>query len=336
MDYLGLLQDTNYNLASSRIKGVSKPGERFDPYPDVSSEKIRARSNRRERRRFFPLFLFLAALMLVATSTASAQGANTPPAALPDMYATDVDTPVTLLPDPLVNDSDADGDPFTLVSFDQPANGSVSESAGVLTYTPDTGFVGLDTFTYTITDGTDNSLGSVFIEVGSPSIDLFVIQYGDTISDGVPGAGAGNIEVGGAQDVYTFQGMAGQEAIFDRLTGSNSVIRWRLQAPDGTVHFDVLSLDRRISLPQTGTYMLTVYGTTPTTTTSYSFRLLLVPAPEGFAIGIGDTVSDGVPAAGAGNVEMPGAADIYTFDGMMGQGVVFDWLTGSNGLLGWQ
>ena len=82
MDYLGLLQDTNYNLASSRIKGVSKPGERFDPYPDVSSEKIRARSNRRERRRFFPLFLFLAALMLVATSTASAQGPKLLPGSL--------------------------------------------------------------------------------------------------------------------------------------------------------------------------------------------------------------------------------------------------------------
>jgi hypothetical protein len=39
--------------------------------------------------------------------------------------------------------------------------------------------------------------------------DAFAIEYGDTVSDGVPCPGAGNIEAGGNADVYAFQGTAG-------------------------------------------------------------------------------------------------------------------------------
>jgi hypothetical protein len=50
--------------------------------------------------------------------------------------------------------------------------------------------------------------------------EVFAIGYGDTVSNGVPGPGAGNIEAGGNQDVYTFEGNAGEQAIFDVLSGS--------------------------------------------------------------------------------------------------------------------
>ncbi|MGH2749649.1 MAG: hypothetical protein ACRDK3_02055 [Actinomycetota bacterium] len=59
----------------------------------------------------------------------------------------------------------------------------------------------------------------------------FMIGYGDTVSDGVPAPGAGNIEVGGATDSYSFEATAGDVAIFDVLQGSAGNFRWRLSRP---------------------------------------------------------------------------------------------------------
>ena len=150
---------------------------------------------------------------------------------------------------------------------------------------------------------------SLLILVGalplSAQTDLFQITYGDTVSNGVPAAGAGNIETGGAQDVYTFDGTAGDDAIFDAMVGGAGTFRWVLTAPDGTALFTGFFTDRRLLLPQTGTYSLTVSGGTATTTGTYSFSLHLTPAPQAFAISFGDTVSDGVPAAGAGQYRSP-------------------------------
>src|SRR5205807_1336536 len=61
-----------------------------------------------------------------------------------------------------------------------------------------------------------------------------------------------------------------------------------------------------------GSYVLTVAGAAAQTGT-YSFDLTAVPDPQTFPINIGDTVSDGVPSTGAGNIESPGATDRYTF-----------------------
>ena len=57
--------------------------------------------------------------------------------------------------DVLANDSDPDGDVLTVLSFTQPANGVVTFSGvpGVLHYRANVGFCGLDTFTYTVSDG---------------------------------------------------------------------------------------------------------------------------------------------------------------------------------------
>jgi hypothetical protein len=168
-------------------------------------------------------------------------------------------------------------------------------------------------------------------------IQQFAISIGDTVSDGVPAAGAGNIEEPGAVDIYTFNANAGQEIIFNWLSGSNVLIGWQLQAPDSTVLFDSVLFDWQLTLPQTGTYTLTVDGNNSSNIGLYSFQLLEVPAaPQQFTIGIGDMVSNGVPATGAGNIEVPGAVDVYTFDALAGQEVIFDWLSGTNVFIGWQ
>ena len=51
-----------------------------------------------------------------------------------------------------------------------------------------------------------------------------------------------------------------------------------------------------------------------------------VPVPTPVAIAIGNTVSNGVPVAGAGNLETPGSSDVYTFSATANQVVNFDGL----------
>lgn len=85
------------------------------------------------------------------TATVSTIG-NTPPVAIDDVTTTTVNTPVTL--DVLGNDSDADDDALQVERVTQPAGGRVViHAGGTLTYTPRAGFLGVDTFTYTIRDG---------------------------------------------------------------------------------------------------------------------------------------------------------------------------------------
>ena len=77
---------------------------------------------------------------------------NTGPAAVDDMYTVDQNSSANSL-QILVNDTDPEGDTLTIVSFSDPANGIVEVSGGVLLYTPDTDFFGIDSFTYTVEDG---------------------------------------------------------------------------------------------------------------------------------------------------------------------------------------
>jgi predicted secreted protein len=165
--------------------------------------------------------------------------------------------------------------------------------------------------------------------------DSFAIAYGDTVSDGVPGPGAGNIEVGGAVDAYSFEAESGDVAIFDVLAGATTTFRWRLESPTGALLFDAAYVDRSEALTETGTYVLSVYGLTATSTGTYSFRPLLTPPPQHFTIAFGDTVSDGVPQPGAGNIEVPGAVDTYVIDAIAGQVAIFDALSGPTSGLRW-
>ena len=74
------------------------------------------------------------------------------PTANPDPATTTVSTPVDI--DVLLNDVDPEGAALSIVSFTQPAVGSVATAGpGQLRYTPPAGFTGTTTFTYVITDG---------------------------------------------------------------------------------------------------------------------------------------------------------------------------------------
>jgi VCBS repeat-containing protein len=89
----------------------------------------------------------------VATVTITVNAVNDAPVANPDSATIAKNTSGVIYV--LANDSDVEGDTLTVVSFTQPAHGTVAYSSKNknFRYTPAKGFTGTDTFTYTISDG---------------------------------------------------------------------------------------------------------------------------------------------------------------------------------------
>ncbi|MDG6027332.1 MAG: hypothetical protein E3K40_11615 [Candidatus Brocadia sp.] len=78
---------------------------------------------------------------------------ESPPFANNDLAVTDQDTAVVI--NVIANDSDSDGtiDPSTVTVTSNPNNGiALANVGGTVTYTPNTGFTGTDTFKYTVKD----------------------------------------------------------------------------------------------------------------------------------------------------------------------------------------
>ncbi|MBP1468123.1 hypothetical protein EYB53_020590 [Candidatus Chloroploca sp. M-50] len=172
-----------------------------------------------------------------------------------------------------------------------------------------------------------------------PPPQQFTIAIGDTVADGVPAAGAGNIETPGVIDRYTFTATAGQRIFFDAISNSVSFtqLSWTLLDPNGNQvgNENYFADIDPITLVAAGSYTIVIDADGDRVPT-YSFKLWDVPPPQQFTIAIGDTVADGVPAAGAGNIETPGVVDRYTFTATAGQAIFFDAITPtSSSLLRW-
>jgi filamentous hemagglutinin family protein len=96
---------------------------------------------------------------------------NTQPVSAMDGAVTTYGTPVVICA--LGNDSDADGDPLTVTSFAYTGTGTVVLNANnTFTYTPPSGFLGHDSFTYSITDGQTGAAAvqatvNIAVQIGS-------------------------------------------------------------------------------------------------------------------------------------------------------------------------
>ncbi len=104
----------------------------------------------------------------LATVTITVVGTNDAPVAQNDQYTTPENTVlVVTAPGVLTNDNDVDGDIIAAILANSPTNGLLTLSSnGGFTYTPNTNFNGLDSFTYRANDGQTNSgLATVTINV---------------------------------------------------------------------------------------------------------------------------------------------------------------------------
>jgi len=89
---------------------------------------------------------------------------NLAPIVFDDNATTEADRSVTV--NVLENDSDPEGDALTIIGVTQGFNGAVSHTGSTLSYTPNPGFVGSDSFSYSIDDGySASATGSVSITV---------------------------------------------------------------------------------------------------------------------------------------------------------------------------
>jgi subtilisin-like proprotein convertase family protein len=96
--------------------------------------------------------------------TITVRSVNDVPVAGDDAFSTPGGRPLFL--SPLANDTDADADGLTLVTYTTPAHGRLTRTGSGLQYTPTPGYQGPDVFTYTASDGKGGSdTGSVTLAV---------------------------------------------------------------------------------------------------------------------------------------------------------------------------
>jgi large repetitive protein len=98
---------------------------------------------------------------------------NTAPVAVNDSYNAILNTPLVIsAPGVLTNDTDAESNPLTAVVDTVPAHGTLTLNPnGGFTYTPTTGYIGADSFTYHASDGLlSSNVATVSLTVSAPPL----------------------------------------------------------------------------------------------------------------------------------------------------------------------
>ncbi len=99
-----------------------------------------------------------------ATVTININAVNDAPLAQDDTVATGIGAPVTVAV--LANDMDIEGAALTVTATTSPTNGTATiNTDNTVTYAPTTGYLGPDTFTYTVTDGVLTGTANVIVAV---------------------------------------------------------------------------------------------------------------------------------------------------------------------------
>jgi CSLREA domain-containing protein len=121
-----------------------------------------------------------------STPTAAVTNVNDSPVALNDNLNVNEDNTITFTSATalLANDSDIDGDTLAMSGITQPANGSLVDNGdGTLTYTPDGNFYGIDSFTYSISDGNGGTANGTAMIVVAPVGDTPQVTHGSTFAE---------------------------------------------------------------------------------------------------------------------------------------------------------
>ncbi|MCP3681751.1 MAG: hypothetical protein GY861_03585, partial [bacterium] len=130
---------------------------------------------------------------------------NTLPVALDQSISTNLNTPVAVT----LEATDADSDPLTFTVMDPPAHGTLTGSAPDLTYTPDTEFNGVDSFTFVANDaeGPSNT-ATVSIAVISPIVWTDLVGVSAS-SNTVTKTASTSWGTGGAASIMVIEGDGG-------------------------------------------------------------------------------------------------------------------------------
>ena len=113
-----------------------------------------------------------------SASGAESTDENNAPEAAGDAVTTGVGQAITIAV--LGNDTDADGDALTVESVTAPSNGSAAVSGTAVAYTPNASYIGVDTFDYTVSDGTDEDTATVTVTVSPFTSNLRVLPNPST------------------------------------------------------------------------------------------------------------------------------------------------------------
>jgi uncharacterized protein YdeI (BOF family) len=137
-----------------------------------------------------------------------------------------------------------------------------------------------------------------------------------TISNGVPAAGAGNLETTSSEDRYVFSTSAAGGVQFDFSDCAGSLgyyVDWKLvdNQSGSTVYSTSACASKLVPNVPAGEYRLVV--TRNGSSGTYKVGILVQPAPQSFDVSLSVSISNGVPAAGAGNLETTASEDVYRF-----------------------
>ncbi len=160
---------------------------------------------------------------------------NSLPVAPAEMAITLEDTPITITPN--ISDPDTSDTP-AISTVSDPPNGTATHDDTTIIYTPDQDYDGTDTFSYTVTDGTDTTQGTVTVTVVRGNNDPVLGTIGDRAATvGVQLTITPTVTDADTTDTHTYsitRGTLPAAAVFSTSDGS---ITWTpVQADAGQTH----------------------------------------------------------------------------------------------------
>lgn len=117
---------------------------------------------------------------------------NMPPVANDDSATTEPGVSVAI--DVLTNDSDEDGDSLSVTGVTDPDNGTVSYTSSFITYIPNGGYLGTDSFNYTVSDG-NGGMASAAVTVAVQEVQELTTVYISGLSGEASGNNVKNVVV---------------------------------------------------------------------------------------------------------------------------------------------